>query len=125
MAIPIALIAGLLGVFTGATVGLEKKVKDTILEVGEKKLQNVPNEAVKHIDSEIIKKFGLAKERVMKEVSLVIDQEEQHIQRIMEMNQLSQTEKERQLLVLSEANNRVDTQRKVLKEVMVLVQQVS
>lgn len=120
---PAVIIVPLLGGIWGGGIGLEDKVKEKVLKEVDKKLQDAPREADKKIDYEIEQKFDLAKKKVSEEVSLLINQEEEKVRKMLEMNKRSEEEKKKDQAMLADIRNQIDAQRKALNNVLVLADQ--
>ena len=120
---PVAIVAAVvLGSMTGR-MGLEKRVKDKMIEQTMPMLAVMPAESEASITKEIAAFFKRVESATTSELTAVIQEEERGIKQTVELNQREQDQRESALTKLAETAGAVAENRVALQRALVLARQ--
>lgn len=125
VALPVILFTGLLAGIGVGRAGLEARMWKHACEMADKELSKMPADARAGIEKETLKTFAKLEEAIVKDVGSIIDQEEENLRAVLTLNQQDQESKNRSLQVLDRAVTQIGERRKQLKNILVMVKQIS
>jgi hypothetical protein len=121
---PLALASAFaFGVLAGGK-GLEKRVKDKVVERCDPLIGQLGDNIGPKIEAKLADEFGRLEKIVTEEIMAVIDEEERNLRAMVELNQRDQNDRARTLDELAEIGSAVGKQRLALQQALVLAQQV-
>jgi len=118
-------LASMTGAIAGSNVGLEKRIKDQVIEALEPKLDEVREEIRQRLENQASLLFKAMEDSGMEELRSSIEAEEQNIRNMLEANTQSREEKARLLTDLDALAHQVQNDLRVLRQIDVEIAQVA
>jgi hypothetical protein len=120
---PVAILAAIVFGSMAGRMGLERRVKDKMLEQTMPMLAQMPAESEASITKEITSFFKRVEATATGELTAVIQEEERGIKQTVELNQREQDQREAALTKLADTAAAVAEQRLALRDALVLAKQ--